>query len=75
MSTLQKPNVIFMTDGAATIHCAGCRRACKIHILHFVAQTIRKCYTEVNELIANTKAAFLKSPKRIQEIQIVFRHL
>ncbi|KAJ8958587.1 hypothetical protein NQ318_016308 [Aromia moschata] len=40
---------------------------CIIRTLHLVEDTIRKCYPQVDQLIAETKAVFTKSPKRIRE--------
>lgn len=68
--------LMFVTDGAATMRLVGrslqrdgCRFlhvTCKIHALHLVAETIRKCFPKVDALIANTKKVFLKSPKRLR---------
>lgn len=69
--------LMFVTDGAATMLAVGNRLkqqygnflhiTCKIHMLHLVAEEIRKCYPDVNTLISSTKAVFVKSPQRIRE--------
>lgn len=69
--------LMFVSDGAANMLSLGrslkehsvnlLHITCKIHALHLVAETIRECYPLVNELIASTKAVFLKSPKRTKE--------
>lgn len=83
LNTLTKFNLstdqvlMLMTDGAATMLCMGkslktkCSNlihvTCKIHALHLVAETIRKSFPNVNDLIAQTKAVFRKSPIRTRE--------
>lgn len=39
---------------------------CLLHALHLVTNTIRTTYPDVDQLIGQTKAVFLKSPKRIR---------
>jgi hypothetical protein len=42
---------------------------CLAHGLNRVAELVRKLYPDVNDLIANVKKTFLKSPKRIQKFK------
>lgn len=70
--------LMLVTDGAAYMRLAGrllqqsvypqlTHVTCILHTLHLVADTVRKCYPQVDKLIAETKAVFTKSPKRIRE--------
>lgn len=68
--------LMMVTDAAAVMHRMGqlfkhvhpnfLHVTCVLHALHLVAETIRKCYPDVDQLIGQTKAVFLKSPKRIR---------
>ncbi|GJQ74491.1 hypothetical protein Trydic_g21360 [Trypoxylus dichotomus] len=71
--------LMFVTDDATNMHSVGrslkddsgnfLHVTCKINALHLVVETIRRCYPQVDGLIAHTKAVFLKSPKRIREFR------
>ena len=50
-----------------TTVCISTANSRYLHTLHLVADTVRKCYPQVDKLIAETKAVFTKSPKRIRE--------
>ncbi|KAJ8952199.1 hypothetical protein NQ318_022649 [Aromia moschata] len=68
--------LMLVTDGDTTMRLVGrylqeqgCRLlhvTCKVHALHLVAERIRKCFPEVDALIASTEKVFLKSPKHLR---------
>lgn len=68
--------LLFLTDGASVMLSAGrflktmCPNllhiTCIVHALHLTAEMVRKCYPDVDALIAYTKAVFRKSPQRIR---------
>lgn len=45
---------------------------CKIHVLDLVEETVRRCYSDIDTLIASTKFVFLKSPKRVGDYHRLF---
>ena len=48
---------------------------CLAHGLHRVAEAIRAKYNNVNSLISNGKAAFLKAPSRVVQFKAMFPDL
>ncbi|GJQ74648.1 hypothetical protein Trydic_g21501 [Trypoxylus dichotomus] len=83
LATLQKFQIfstqvlMFVSDSGSAMVRAGCllkptfpnllHVTCVLHALHLTVETIRHCYPDVDELIAQTKAVFDKSPKRIRQ--------
>lgn len=69
--------VLMLVTDAAAVMCSTAKLlktiqpnllhvTCLLHALHLVTNIIRKSYPDVDELIGQTKAVFLKSPKRIR---------
>lgn len=68
--------LLFLTDGVNYMKAAGrilketyrniLHVTCLAHGLHRIAETIRRCYPNVDKLIANVKKVFLKAPSRIR---------
>lgn len=42
---------------------------CNVYVLNLAAETISKCYSEVNNLISQRKAGLFKPAKRFREFQ------
>jgi hypothetical protein len=47
---------------------------CLAHVLHRVAEEVHGSYPEVDQLIANGKKIFIKSPLRVQKFKVAARH-
>lgn len=69
--------LMLFIEGTTTMRCVGrtliqvCGNLlhviCKIHELHLAAETIRNCYSEVNALVATTKAGFRQTNLEIPQ--------
>lgn len=68
--------LLFVSDAAPYMKLAGRTLAnaypkmihvtCLAHGLHRIAETVRQCFPEVNEIISGTKAIFTKAPNRVR---------
>lgn len=77
--------LLFVSDGAAYMKLCGeilkrtytsmVHVTCIAHAAHRLAEAVRERYPKVNELIANVKKVFKKSPGRVAEFQRVAPHV
>lgn len=77
--------LLFLTDGANYMKAAGrimketyrnmLHVTCLAHGLHRIAETIRGCYPNVDNLISSVKKVFLKAPHRVRLFQEILPNI